>query len=108
MGPLELYYYWPVEQQLGAPPPPRKEMAPIGWGRAPGMISEAEVQEWLPRGYAVVHSCSPGTGWSQGCATVGGENERQAPRAVIDWLCGRAKGFKTIGDVRGGAFKNRA
>jgi X-Pro dipeptidyl-peptidase len=32
---------------------------------------------------------------SQGCPTVGGAPERLAPKAVIDWLNGRAKGFTT-------------
>jgi X-Pro dipeptidyl-peptidase len=36
-----------------------------------------------------------GTGLSQGCPTVGGDNESLAPKAVIDWLNGRAKGFTT-------------
>ena len=51
----------------------------------------------IPRGFAVVHSASPGTGLSQGCPTVGGDNESLAPKAVIDWLNGRAKGY-TEGD----------
>jgi hypothetical protein len=38
---------------------------------------------------------SPGTGLSQGCPTVGGANESLAPKAVIDWLNGRARGFTT-------------
>jgi len=50
----------------------------------------------VPRGYIVVHSSSPGTGLSQGAPTVGGDNESLAPKAVIDWLCGRAKGYKEI------------
>ena len=50
----------------------------------------------MPRGFAVVHSESPGTGLSQGCPTVGGTNENDGPKAVIDWLNGRAKGYTTI------------
>ncbi len=53
------------------------------------------MKEWLPHGYAVVHSSSPGTGLSQGSPTVGGENESLAPKAVIDWLNGRARGYTT-------------
>ena len=41
----------------------------------------------------MVHSSSPGTGLSDGAPTVGGINESLAPKAVIDWLCGRANGF---------------
>ena len=56
----------------------------------------------MPRGFAVVHSDAPGTGLSQGCATVGDAPEILAPKAVIDWLNGRAKGFTTVdGDRRG-------
>lgn len=95
-GPMDLGYFWDTKHELGAEPPPRAPMPPIGFGAEPGMISASEVGKWLPRGYAVVHSSSPGTGWSQGCATVGGANESLAPKAVIDWLCGRARGFKTI------------
>ena len=40
-----------------------------------------------------MHSSSPGTGLSQGAPTVGGKNESLGPKAVIDWLCGRGKGF---------------
>jgi X-Pro dipeptidyl-peptidase len=66
-----------------------------------GMISDSHCAEWVPRGFAVVHSCSPGTGRSQGCPTVGGSNESLAPKAVIDWLNGRAPGFTTPdGDER--------
>jgi X-Pro dipeptidyl-peptidase len=54
----------------------------------------------VPRGFAVVHSDSPGTGLSQGCPTVGAPNESLGPKAVIDWLNGRAAGFTTAeGDV---------
>jgi len=95
-GPMDTSYYWSIEQELGKPPQPRPAMAPIGFGKKPGMISQSEVQKWLPRGFAVVHSCSPGTGFSQGCPTIGGPNEALAPKMVIDWLCGRAKGYKTL------------
>jgi X-Pro dipeptidyl-peptidase len=56
-------------------------------------ISGSEVETWVPRGLAVVHSESPGTGRSQGCPSSGGANESLAPKAVIDWLNGRARGF---------------
>lgn len=95
-GPMDTSYYWSIEQELGQPPQPRPAMAPIGFGKKPGMISQSEVQKWLPRGFAVVHSCSPGTGFSQGCPTIGGPNEALAPKMVIDWLCGRAKAYKTL------------
>ncbi|RFN59085.1 Xaa-Pro dipeptidyl-peptidase [Marixanthomonas ophiurae] len=59
------------------------------------IISNSKINTWVPRGYIVVHSSSPGTGLSQGSPTVGGDNESLAPKAVIDWLNGRAKGYKT-------------
>jgi X-Pro dipeptidyl-peptidase len=97
-GPMDTSYYWNAEHELGAKPPPRPKMQPIGFGKKPGMIvpNDPLASRWVPRGLAVVHSCSPGTGWSQGCPTVGGANESLAPKAVIDWLCGRAKGFKSL------------
>ncbi|MCZ4317804.1 Xaa-Pro dipeptidyl-peptidase [Aequorivita viscosa] len=59
------------------------------------IISNTQIHTWVPRGYIVVHSSSPGTGLSQGSPTVGGDNESLAPKAVIDWLNGRAKGYTT-------------
>ncbi len=88
-------FFWDVHHELGEKPkqytyPPeikRRGLRPI--------ISKGHVKTWLPRGYIVVHSSSPGTGLSDGVPTVGGENESLAPKAVIDWLCGRAKGYTT-------------
>ncbi len=91
---------WDVRQELGDAPPPRTNQPPVQQRIRPG-ISGAFVGDWLPRGFAVVHSSSPGTGLSQGCPTVGGPNESLAPKAVIDWLKGRAMGYTTAdGDER--------
>ena len=92
-GPDDKSFFWDPNQELGAAPPKRKTMAHVGRPDKPGMIANSEVGTWVPRGFAVVHSSSPGTGWSDGCPTVGGDNESLAPKAVIDWLCGRAKGY---------------
>ncbi|MBL9076973.1 MAG: Xaa-Pro dipeptidyl-peptidase [Planctomycetes bacterium] len=89
-------FFWDPRQELGAEPPPRSAMPPVRSTARPDRIANSEVRNWVPRGFAVVHSCSPGTGLSQGCPTIGGENEALAPKAVIDWLCGRAKGYTTI------------
>ena len=86
---------WDPKQEVGAAPPKRKPAPEIGYGKKAGMISQSEVQTWVPRGFAVVHSSSPGTGFSEGCPSVGGDNEELAPKCVIDWLCGRAKGYTT-------------
>lgn len=86
---------WDVQQELGDPPPPRRALvAPVHQPNR-RRISNALVNEWVPRGFAVVHSEAPGTGLSQGCATVGDYPERAPMKFVIDWLNGRAKGFTT-------------
>jgi X-Pro dipeptidyl-peptidase len=95
-GGTDSRWFWDPKQEVGAEPPPRAPMPPIAAQPQAGMISDSEVTTWVPRGFAVVHSSSPGTGFSQGCPTVGGDNESLAPKAVIDWLCGRAKGYTTI------------
>jgi X-Pro dipeptidyl-peptidase len=84
---------WDVRQELGAEPKPRPAPPEIRMRESRPIISNDEVGTWVPRGFAVVHSSSPGTGLSQGCVTVGGDNESLAPKAVIDWLNGRARGF---------------
>ena len=89
-------FLWDVRQEVGAPPPPRTSQPAIVFREGRTRISNSQVNAWVPRGYIVVHSESPGTGLSQGCPTVGGPNESLAPKAVIDWLNGRAKGFTTI------------
>ena len=85
--------FWDVQPEIGAEPPDRGDMPPIEHQSRRSVISNSQVEAWVPRGFAVVHSQSPGTGLSQGCPTVGGINESLAPKAVIDWLNGRARGF---------------
>lgn len=51
----------------------------------------------LERGYASVSAHSLGTGYSDGCPTVGDDAETLATKAVIDWLGGRAKAFSAEG-----------
>lgn len=84
--------FWGVNHELGekGKEPTRTEVKRRG--KRP-IISNSHLRTWVPRGYIVVHSSSPGTGLSQGSPTVGGKNESLAPKAVIDWLCGRGKGF---------------
>jgi len=86
---------WDVNQEVGAEPPPRLTHPNVPFDPKRTRISESLVSTWVPRGFAVVHSEAPGTGLSQGSPTVGGVAERFAPKAVIDWLNGRAKGFTT-------------
>lgn len=86
-------HFWDPKQELGTEPTERTHgPGVVRKGKRP-IISRTHLDQWVPRGYIVVHSSSPGTGLSQGCPTVGGDNESLAPKAVVDWLCGRAKGF---------------
>ncbi len=87
---------WNVQHELGIDPPARTIHPPIGFDANRKNVSNSLVGTWVPRGFAVVHSEAPGTGLSQGSPTVGGPSERLAPKAVIDWLNGRAKGYTTI------------
>lgn len=89
-------FLWNVKQEVGADPPPRTSQPAIEFRPAREVISNTLINIWVPRGFAVVHSEAPGTGLSQGCPTVGGAPEELAPKAVIEWLTGRAKGFTTI------------
>ena len=89
-------FLWDVKQELGAQPPPRTSQPAIEFKPDRSSVSTSLVTTWVPRGFAVVHSDAPGTGLSQGCVTVGSDPEQLAPKAVIDWLNGRAKGFSTI------------
>jgi X-Pro dipeptidyl-peptidase len=88
--------FWPVTQELGDPSPARRLGTGVPFQPNRARIGNSQVRNWVPRGFAVVHSESPGTGLSQGCNTIGGMNESLAPKAVIDWLNGRAKGYTTI------------
>lgn len=88
-------FLWDVKQELGAPPPPRASQPPVRFRPDRTSVSNSHVTVWVPRGFAVVHSDAPGTGLSQGCVTVGADPEQLAPKAVIDWLNGRARGFRT-------------
>ncbi len=84
--------FWNVEHELGEMAEERVHPEVVRRGKRP-IISNSHITKWVPRGYIVVHSSSPGTGLSQGSPTVGGDNESLAPKAVIDWLNGRAKGY---------------
>ncbi|MFT7545420.1 MAG: X-Pro dipeptidyl-peptidase [Gammaproteobacteria bacterium] len=84
--------FWDVKHELGESAKDRVHPEVKRQGERP-IISNSHINQWVPRGYIVVHSSSPGTGLSQGAPTVGGDNESLAPKAVIDWLCGRTQGF---------------
>ena len=94
-GSNDRQFFWDPKNEVGTTPKERPIPPPIKARIRRPLISNSHINDWVPRGFAVVHSCSPGTGLSQGCPTVGGKNESLAPKAVIDWMNGRAKGFKT-------------
>jgi X-Pro dipeptidyl-peptidase len=89
-------YFWNVFHELGETPPPRTPPPAIPHRPDRTFVSNSQVNTWVPRGFAVVHSDSPGTGLSEGCPTVGASNESLAPKAVIDWLNGRAAGYTSV------------
>src|SRR4051812_34310935 len=92
-GTAPKYSNWVVDHELGAQPPAR-EFAPFFAGtQTSPTISSIYESTWLPRGFGVVHSESPGTGWSTGCPTSGGRNETLGATEVIDWLNGRRKAY---------------
>lgn len=88
--------FWDVRHELGEQPPTRNHPGPISRRDTQPVISNSLTETWVPRGFIVVHSSSPGTGLSEGSPTVGGKNESLAPKAVIDWLNGRADGYTTV------------
>lgn len=97
-------FFWDVRQELGETSPERTEGPDVQRRTQRPVISNSHIGTWVPRGFVVVHSSSPGTGLSDGAPTVGGENESLAPKAVIDWLNGRAPGY----DSRDGGEKVEA
>jgi len=89
-------YFWDPKHELGEEPPAHEHPPAIRHRSQRPVMSRSLTRTWVPRGFAVVHSASPGTGLSQGCPTVGGANEALAPKAVIDWLNGRAVGYTSV------------
>ena len=83
---------WNVEHELGDIGPERTHPEVKRRGKRP-VISNSHIKKWVPRGYIVVHSSSPGTGLSDGSPTIGGQNESLGPKTVVQWLCGKAKGY---------------
>ncbi|MEU4669506.1 Xaa-Pro dipeptidyl-peptidase [Amycolatopsis sp. NPDC023774] len=49
---------------------------------------------FVPRGYAVVLVDLAGTNRSTGCVDVGGASDVQSAKKVVDWLNGRAPGYR--------------
>ncbi len=83
---------WNVDHEIGQPPTTRPVTAPVFRDTSP-IISNSHVSTWVPRGFAVVHAEGTGTGLSEGCPTTGDPFETLGPKAVVDWLNGRAKAY---------------
>ena len=83
---------WSVDHEIGQPPTTRPVTEPVLFDTSP-IISSSHTGTWVPRGFAVVHAEGTGTGLSEGCPTTGDPFETLGPKAVIDWLNGRARGF---------------
>ncbi len=105
-GTARTYSNWLMDHELGAPAPANSSCgtSPCALGSRPlapfwagtntsPTISTIYESTWLPRGFGVVHSESPGTGFSTGCPTSGGRNETLGATEVIDWLNGRRKAY---------------
>jgi predicted acyl esterase len=86
---------WPVDHEIGQPPLTKAFAPPFNAGNTSPQISTIYESTWVPRGFAVVHSESPGTGNSTGCPNSGAPIETLGATAVIDWLNGRRKGYTT-------------
>jgi X-Pro dipeptidyl-peptidase len=83
---------WNVDHEIGHPPTFRPTATPTFFDTSP-IISNSHTATWVPRGFAVVHAEGTGTGLSTGCPTTGDPFETLGPKAVIDWLNGRAKAY---------------
>jgi X-Pro dipeptidyl-peptidase len=83
---------WSVDHEIGQPPTTRPVATPTFFDTSP-IISNSHVSTWVPRGFAVVHAEGTGTGLSEGCPTTGDPFETLGPKAVVDWLNGRARGY---------------
>ncbi|MBU3677401.1 MAG: CocE/NonD family hydrolase, partial [Chitinophagaceae bacterium] len=83
-----------MEHELGQLPISRKHPNYKTRSKRP-LLSGMYEKQWIPRGYIMVYSSSPGTGLSDVAPSIGGDSESLAPKTVIDWLCGRAKGYST-------------
>jgi predicted acyl esterase len=91
---------WVVDHEIGQPPATRPRAPFFPAGNTSPVISTSHENTWVPRGFAVVHSESPGSGHSDGCPNSGAPIETEGAKAVVDWLNGRAKGYTTrTGDV---------
>ena len=83
---------WNVDHEIGQPPTTRPVTAPTSSTRARSSPTRTS-STWVPRGFAVVHAEGTGTGYRRAARRPGDPFETLGPKAVIDWLNGRAKGY---------------
>ncbi|KAB7790135.1 CocE/NonD family hydrolase [Bifidobacterium leontopitheci] len=57
---------------------------------------------FVPRGYAWIMLDITGTALSQGCTDIEGPNDVASEKAVVDWLNGRTKGYRSLTDRSAG------
>jgi len=84
---------WSVDHEIGDPPASKPGYNAPGSPSTSPKISWDYEGTWVPRGFAVVHAESLGTGYSEGCPTTGAPNESLGGKAVVDWLNGRARAY---------------
>ena len=88
-------FLWDVKQEVGAQPPPRTSQPQIAF--QPDRAERLELAR-STRGCRAASPSSIPTRRAPDCrrdaSTVGDDPEQLAPKAVIDWLNGRAKGFR--------------
>ena len=64
VGSTDSKYFWDPHQEVHGKPKPREHMPAIARQKNSPVISNEFVDTWVSRGFAVVHSESPGTGMS--------------------------------------------
>ncbi|MGF3057494.1 Xaa-Pro dipeptidyl-peptidase [Microbacterium sp. YY-01] len=84
---------WNVDHEIGEPPTSKPGFPAPAAPRTSPKISSSWESTWVPRGFAVIHAESMGSGFSEGCPTTGGINESLGGKAVVDWLNGRTKAY---------------
>lgn len=87
---------WDVRQELDEESPPRVSQTHRPFNPNPPHLGSRLASRYVPLGFAVASVELLGTGLSTGCPTIGDIYETNAPKYVIDWLNGRAKGYTTV------------
>jgi len=91
---------WAVDHEIGNPPLTRPLPGAFNGRAHTSTISTIYESTWVPRGFAVVHAESPGSGSSTGCPDSGAPIETLGATGVIEWLNGKRKAYTTRdGDV---------